>query len=1039
MILSDVSIRRPVFTVIVMAVLVLFGAISYTGLGLDMMPKVEAPYITISVIYPGADPEVVEDRVLEPIEEAVSTISGLKKIVSKAAESYGLVFCEFELDVSADRAVQDVRDQMAKIERDLPADVEKPTIQKIDIGAVPVLSAVLTGPAGASAAELTYVADKKAKNAIQRLPGVGLVDVIGKQEREIHILADPQKLRNFGLTLPDLEMALRYGNLDVPGGRLTIGRQELLLKTHGEATSLDELRDLVVANPLGAPIRLKDVAELRDTTEEQRTIAALDGKRSLTLQVRKQSDANSVAVADAVKQAIAEDRIDLPEGYRLQVVQSSSEFTRRSVSAVLDDLLLGALLAVLVILFFLRDWRATFISALALPTSVIATFALMKMLHFTLNNITLMSLSLSIGMLIDDAIVVIENIHRHLTTGEEPRQAAGRATAEIGLAVLATTLTIAAVFVPVAFMKGIVGRIFYEFGLTVAFAVMVSLFVSFTLTPMGASRLLKEHAPGRLSRAIGRGLNALDRLYRRIIGWVLNHRLATIGTGVAALAAAIFMVRYIPQEFIPSFDQGELDVIYSMPEGTSLEATFQRGEDIRRTLQQDFPVIRSMLVTVGTGAMQLVNEGKVFVQMPGSKERRESIEQIAAEMRTRLARAFPGEDISVSPSSFMGGGSGDDIMRKPLNVQLRGADIRELASAARALAARLREVPGIVDLTISEKGTRPQLGFRLDRDKVSAAGLSPAQVALAVRTAIQGSEVGQFRAGTQRYKVLLKAPEAVRQSRQAVLAMPLRGAAANPLSPPGLVELGELVRPVDEGAAAQINREDRARQVTIAANLEGMALGTAQQRVQEIAPTVLPANVSLRFSGQGQMMAESFSSISQTLILAVVLIFMVLAAQFESFLHPFTIMLPSLLMSFIGAFGALLVTRQTLSMISAIGLILLMGLVTKNAILLVDNANQRRWKGAPVREALIEAGAVRLRPILMTTLAMIFGMLPVALGLSEGSEFRSSMGVAVIGGLITSTLLTLLVVPALYSSFESARAALKRAFGGKGPTGPASA
>jgi len=1020
-VLSDVSIRRPVFTIILMAVLVLFGVVGLRALGLDLMPKVEAPFVSISVIYPGADPEVVENRVLEVLEDACSTISGVKKLTSSAVESYGLVFIEFELEVSADRAVQDVRDQVAKVLADLPQDAETPVIQKIDIGAAPVVALVLTGPEGALPADLTHVADKLVRAQIQRINGVGVVDILGKQEREIHIEADPRKLRAFGLSLAEVQQAVAYGNLDVPGGRLTVAGKELLLKTHGEAKTLDELRDLVLANPMGSgPIRLRDVAEVLDSTEEARTLAALDGRRGLTLYVLKQSDANSVAVAEAVMQAVAGGGIALPEGYSLKTIQTTSDFTRRSVHSVLEDLILGGALAILVILFFLRNLRATFISALALPTSVVATFAFMRLFGFTLNNITLLALSISIGMLIDDAIVVIENIHRHIEMGKEPRQAAADATAEIGLAVMATTLTIVVVFVPVALMKGIVGRIFFEFGITVAAAVLVSLFVSFTLTPMGASRLLRSHEePGALARFVGRLLDAMDRFYRGLVGWVLSHRLLVILVGFLMLGGALAMVRYLSQEFMPKMDQGELDVTFNMPEGSSIEATFEKGEAIREVLARTDMGIQLMSVVVGAGMRKKVDEGKVFVKLPPSNQRAKSQLELAAELRGVIAEAFPGEDISVSQAATGGSGMGSEMMSKPLNVQLRGTNSNLLRESAAKLVAELRQHKGFVDLSLSDRGARPQYGFRIDRDKVSAAGLAPAQVAMFVRTAIQGAEVSQFRVGAERYKVLVKAPESYKRDRQSLLGIAIRGPAGN------LLDLGELVTPFDEAAPSQIDREDRTRQVTILGNLEDLALGDAQEVVSEVAPRLLPAGVALKFAGQGQIMAESFAYMAEALILAIILIYMVLAAQFESFLHPFTIMV-SLPLSLIGALLALLITRETLSIMSFIGIIMLMGLVTKNAILLVDNANQRRGQGAGVREALIEAGAVRLRPILMTTLAMIFGMLPVALALGEGSEFRAGMAITVIGGLITSTMLTLLVVPAVYSSFESARAFLTR-------------
>lgn len=1028
MFLSDLSIRRPVLTVIVSLMLLLFGAIAWPRLGVDQMPKVETPFVTISVIYPGADPEIVENRVLEPIEDAVSTISGVKKITSSGVESYGLVFIEFEMEVNADIAAQDVREAVAKVQNDLPTDADPPVVQKFQIGAAPVVALVLTGPPNASAAQVTYIADKKVKTQLQRLGGVGSVDLVGKSEREIHVVADPDKLRAYGLTLPDIQQAVAYGNIDVPGGRVTTNGTELLIKTHGEATTIEDLSRLVVVAPKGVPVRLVDVAKVLDTTEEKRTRASYDGVEALSLYVRKQSDANSVAVADEVLNAIAAGKIEMPPGYQLDAVQNSSTFTRRAIDDVIFDLVFGGALAVVVIMVFLRNLRATFISALALPTSVVATFAFMKAMNFTANMLSMLALSLSIGMLIDDAIVVIENIHRHLEMGKAPKQAAADGAKEIGLAVLATTFSIVAVFVPVAFMKGLIGRFFYEFGLTVTFAILVSLFVSFTLTPMASSQLLKVHHENRVARAIGSALDALDRVYRRTVGWALSHRFVTVLAGVGALVAAIMLARFIPTEFQPSMDQGELDVTFALEEGASIDATFARGEALAKIARDSVPELKHTLVTVGAGRRQKVNEGTVFLKLTGSRERTRGQEQISAELRTRYEESFPGATISVNKAQQAGSG-GDEAFQKPLNVQLRGDDSIALRRTAEALVAALRQQKGFVDLVVSDRGARPQFGFRMRRDKVSAAGLVPAQVALAVRTAVAGTEATQFRDGADRYKVLVMAPDRYREDKDAILSMPLRGMAGN------LVEIGELVEPTNEDAPAQIDREDRVRQVTVLGNLEGMALGPAQTVVQQVAKDMVPPGVTLKFSGQGQIMAESFMYMGQALLLAIVIIYMVLAAQFESFLHPVTIMV-SLPLSLVGALGGLFITQQTLSIMSAIGVIMLMGLVTKNAILLVDNANQRRNAGVGVREAIIEAGAVRLRPILMTTAAMIFGMLPVALALGEGAEFRAPMGVTVIGGLVTSTMLTLLVVPAIYSVFEGIRIWLRSVFGKKAPAKP---
>ena len=1018
MFLSDLSIRRPVFTVILSAMLLLFGAISWSRLGVDMFPNVEAPFVSVSAIYAGADPEVVESRVLEPIEDAVSTISGVKKITSVGVESYGLVMIEFQLDIDADVAAQDVRERIAAIQQDLPDDAEAPVVEKYQIGAAPVISLVLTAPEGKTPAEITYVAEEKIKNQIQQLPGVGSVDIVGKQERQIHIIADPAKLRSYGLTLPDLQQAVAYGNLDVPGGHVTKGAKELLIKTHGEARSVAELSRIVLAAPQGAPIRVADVAKVMDAEEEARTKASWDGKPALTMLVRKQSGANTVAVADGVMKAMDEGEIELPSGYGIEIAQNASTFTRHAIDDVVFDLVFGAFLAVAVILFFLRDGRATFISALALPTSVVGTFAFMKAMGFTANMLTMLALSLSIGMLIDDAIVVIENIHRHLEMGKPPMKAAADGAREIGLAVLATTLSIVAVFVPVAFMKGLIGRFFYEFGLTVAIAIMISLFVSFTLTPMASSRMLKHSKPGALGRAIGRLLDAMDAVYRRMIGWILRHRLVTVGAGGLTLVGALFLAQFIPTEFQPEMDQGELDITYKMPEGTSLEATFRRGEEIQQVVLAEAPETRHLLITVGSGRNQKVNEGKVFVKLTGAKDRERDLETLMVQLREALEKALPDTELSLLAADI-GDGGGDESFQKDINVQLRGSDSELLRETAERLVTEMRKHAAFVDISISDRGARPQFGYQMRRDKVSKAGLIPAQVAGAIRTAVTGSEVSQFRDGANRYQIVVKAPEYYREDPEAVLAMPLRGPMGN------MVEVGELVEPFPEDAPAQIDREDRARIVTVLANLEGMAMGPGQELVTKITKDALPEGVSMKFGGQGELMIESFGYMIEALLLAIAIIYMVLAAQFESFLHPITIMV-SLPLSLVGALGGLLIAGQTLSIMSFIGIIMLMGLVTKNAILLVDNANQRREQGVPIREAVTEAGAVRLRPILMTTAAMIFGMLPVALALGEGSEMRAPMGVCVIGGLITSTVLTLLVVPAVYSAFEGARERLSR-------------
>ncbi len=1007
MILSDVSIKRPVLTVIATAALILFGAIAYPKLGVDLMPNIDTPFVTITCLYQGADPEVVENRIIKPIEDAVSSISGVKRVTATAVDSYGVVFIEFELDVPADQAAQDVREKVASVAQDLPKDAEAPVVQKLDIAAAPVLALALFGPPGETIAQMTYIAEQRLKPQLQRFDGVGVVDLVGKQTREIHIIADPARLRTFGLTLPDLEQAIAAGNTDVPGGHVTRSNTELLVKTHAEAVSLDQLRSIVVTHIAGAPITIRDVAQVEDSAEEARSKATFDGRPALTLLVRKQAQSNSVATAEEVMRAVTHGKLDIPEGYGVEVVQNSSEFTRHSLHDVQFDLILGAILAVVVILIFLRNVGATVISGLALPTSVIATFAFMQAMNFSLNNLTMLALSLSIGMLIDDAIVVIENIHRHMELGKSAWNAAKDGTAEIGLAVLATTASVIAVFVPVAFMKGMAGKFFFEFGLTVAFAMVVSLFVSFTLTPMLASRFLTHGEEGRLAKRLGSYLDRLDVAYRRAIHWVLAHRFTTLAIGGVAFVLSLVLAGMIPTEFQPEIDNGELDVTYALKEGTSLEHTFEIGRQIESISRDVTPELQHALVTVGSGTTQKVNDGKVFLKLSGASQRTRGQTEISTALRAAFGERLPGVEVAIRAADIAGGAGGGE-WSAPLHIQLRGDDSVSLRETAQRLVDELDQDKRFVDLQISDRGARPQAGIELDRDKIAAAGLAPVQVALGVRTAITGATVSQYRVGSDRYDVVVKAPERYRLDERAIMEMPLRGANGR------MVQIGELVRTGGESAPSQIDREDRIRKVSVTGSLEGFTQGEAQNHALALVKPMLPKGVEARISGMGEVMVETFQAMAFALLLAIILIYMVLAAQFESFVHPFTIM-ASLPLSVVGAFGALLIMGQTLSMMSFIGLIMLMGLVTKNAILLVDNANQRRADGQSVIEALVGAGETRLRPILMTTAAMIFGMLPVALALGEGSEQRAPMGVAVIGGLITSTLLTLFVVPVVYS------------------------
>ncbi len=993
--LADVSIRRPVFAGMMTAAIMVVGVVMFLRLSVDMFPKVDFPVVTVTVIYPGADPATLESKVADPIEEAVNSLSGIKMLRSVSLESVAQVF------------TQDVRDRIASVQRQMPEGAEPPVVEKLDVGAAPIMHIAISGPAGERA--LSRFAEDVLEPGLEGVRGVGQLELVGSREREMHVWVDPERLRAYGITVLEVVQALGAQNLDVPGGRLTRGGQELSLRTNAQAKSADELADLALVGMGGAVVRLGDVATVEDGQEEARSRAFVDGRPALALVVRKQSDANTVEVAERVRAELPALQKLAPSGTKVEVLIDNSIRIRNSIETVQLDLVLGALLAVFIILVFLRNARATFISALALPTSVIGTFAFIRTMGFTVNLMTTLALSLSIGILIDDAIVVIENIVRHRTElRESARTAAGRGTAEIGLAVLATTFSIVAVFVPVAFMEGMIGQFFYEFGLTVAFAVLLSLFVSFTLTPMLSARLLKQHEgePRGLSGVIEGILRWVEARYRGTVSWALRHRLATLALAVAVLFGSFALLPLIGFEFMPIEDASQFSVKLEMPTGTALDTTTERSREISDRLRT-IPGVTSTFLTVGGGAQERVNMAEVIVSLVKAPKRRYGQEAAMAHVRRMLA-SERGVMVAVEPIQMIQSGA---FRAAPIQYNLRGSDLAVIEKAARDLAAKLRKTPGFVDVDVSSRPGVPQVDVDLDRDRAADLGVPGAQVAMTVRSLVAGQIATQFEEAGDRYPVRVQLPAALRRSSAVVERAQVR-------SPTGiLLDIGTLASVHEGTGPSQIDRESRQRQVTVLASLENKALGDALQEVEAMARQTIPPGVTTKVSGFGQVFQESMSSMGFALVLAIVFIYMILAAQFESLLHPFTIMM-SLPFSLAGAFGGLLIGGMRMSIFAMIGLIMLMGLVTKNAILLVDLANQLRDKGKSVTDALIGAGATRLRPILMTTAAMIFGMMPVAIGHGEGGEVRAPMGVTVIGGLITSTFLTLIVVPVVYTFVE---------------------
>jgi len=1027
--LSALAIRRPVFTAMVMSALVVLGFFSYRRLPIDQFPSIDLPIVTVQTVYPGASAGTVEREVTRRLEEAFNPVQDVKKITSISLEGVSQVVVEFQLTRNVDVAAQDLRSKIDAIRRDLPDGVESPVVQKIDFGSMPILSLALSNP-DVPLVKLTTLADEAVRRRLESVAGVGEVRISGGVKREVRVYLQPSRMEALGVTVPQIEGALQRQNLDVPAGRVILGAREQLVRVSGRIRTPEQFNNVIVATRGGLTIHLSDVARVEDGTEEERSLALVDGRRSIGIDLLKVSGANTVQVADGINAQIAKMHEILPKGTELRVVRDNSVLIRNSVSDVLDELFLGALLTVIIVMLFLNDWKATAITALSLPVSVISSFLIMRALGFSINVITLMALSLSIGILIDDAIVVIENIVRHREKGEDHFTAAGNGTREIILAVMATTLSIVAVFVPVAFMGGIIGRFFYAFGITVAWAVLVSLFVSFTLTPMlSAWWGVNPHVHGTtegniLTRTIARFNAWFDRqahLYRNIIRWALRNRRKTVAIATLSLVAAFALIPFIGGEFSPGSDNSEFTVSFETPEGSSLAQTQAKAEQVVATLRA-MPGVAYTYTTIGAGATGTVRSGEIYVRLVPPHERPLKANQMMMEARARLGRLY-------GVRSYLLERSGPGGAQAPLQVELRGPDITELQRLSVKLRDAVAAIPGIVDVKSSLGDPKPELRVEVNRDAANQIGLDIGTISATMRPLFAGDVATRWEdpTGEERDVRVQVAPE-LRRSIADVSAMPVPTSKVGP-NGVSYARLGDIATITVASAPAQIDRTRLERVVTISGGMApGFSLSEASAAIQVQAAKIgLPPGYTVNLAGQTELLAETAGYVVEAILLAVILIFLILASQFESFTQPIAIML-SLPLSLVGVLLALLLSRSTLNMMSMIGVIMLMGLVTKNAILLVDNANERRRSGTHRFDALVEAGAVRLRPIMMTTLAMIAGMLPIALALGEGGEFRAPMARAVIGGLITSTMLTLIVVPVAYSYFDDFGHWIKRRF-----------
>ncbi len=1029
--LSGVAIRRPVFTAMMMLGLMVLGIFAFRGLAIDEFPEVEIPFITVQTTYPGASAETIEREVTRRMEEAFNPVQGVDNIISNSLEGVSLVMIEFDLDRDVDAAAQDIRAKIEAIRRNLPDDIDPPVVQKFDPAAMPIISLALSSTTS-SIEDLTTLASEDIRRKLESAGGVGEVRIAGGLEREIRIELHPDRMQAMGIGVSEVMGSLARQNMDIPAGRLEGESREQLVRVTGRITDPAQFGDVIITNRNGRPLRVRDIATVREGTSEERSIALYDGRRSVSLDLLKVSGANTVAVADGVHKAMEEIRPLLPGGIQLDVVRDNSVYIRKSVDDVIHELVLGAILTIIIVMLFLNDWKATAITSLALPVSVISSFILMGALGFTLNVISLMALSLSIGILIDDAIVVIENIVRHREMGKDHFRAADIGTREIVLAVLATTLSIVAVFVPVAFMKGIIGRFFYQFGMTVAWAVLVSLFVSFTLTPMlsawwGVNPHSPEHAEkgNFITRTIGRFNRWFDRQaakYRGVITWALNHRKTTMAAAFMSFVAAIMLMGAVGGGFMPTSDNSEFVVQLETPEGSSLGYTRGKLDQILDRLDQ-IDGVAYTYATVGAGLTGTVTNGEIYVKLSPAADRDRSQQQLMSDARASLMQ-IPGVRTSVLEGGGLGGA------QAPLQIELRGPDVFELRRLASEVTAAVSEIPGIVDLNSSLGELQPEYRIEINREMANEVGLDVGTVAQTVRPIMAGQVATRWEdpSGEER-DVVVQVAASGRATLDQIGAIPIATMNRRLDGQAVTVPLGSVAKITEGGAPAQIDRKNLERIATVAGNVaDGLSIAEASTAITaRVEALTLPEGYSIRLGGETEELAETAGYVVESIVLAIVLIFLILASQFESLSQPFAIML-SLPLSLVGVVLALLMTGDTMNMMSMIGVIMLMGLVTKNAILLVDKTNELRTAGMERFDALVEAGSVRLRPIMMTTLAMIAGMFPIALALGEGGGFRAPMARAVIGGLITSTMLTLIVVPVAYSYFDSMGARMKRIF-----------